>query len=225
MNKPEAFIFDLNGTMVDDMDFHGKAWYEIIHNELGANLSYEEVAKEMYGKNEEVLARIFGEGKFSPDKIQYLSIKKEKLYQNAFRPHLQLIKGLGAFLKASYEQGIKLAIGSAAIPFNIDFVVDALNLKHYFSAVISAEDVIKSKPDPETFVKAAQELNLKPNACIVFEDSPKGVEAAQNAGIKCVVITTVHTEEDFGKCSNILAYIKDYTDPWLKKLLKREVDF
>jgi beta-phosphoglucomutase family hydrolase len=224
MSKPQAFIFDLNGTMVDDMDFHGKAWYEIVHDQLGADLSYEEVAKEMYGKNEEVLTRIFGEGKFAPDQMQYLSIKKEKLYQSAFRPHLKLINGLGTFLKAAYDHQVKMAIGSAAIPFNIDFVVNALNLRHYFSAIISADDVAKSKPDPETFTKAAQEMGVEPSACIVFEDAPKGVEAAQNAGMKAVVITTVHKKEHFSSYPNVLTFIKDYTDPWLKNLLNKEIE-
>lgn len=225
MNKPQAFIFDLNGTMVDDMKFHGRAWYKIIHDELGADLTYEEVAKEMYGKNEEVITRIFGEGKFSPEQMQYLSIKKEKLYQNAFRSHLRLINGLGAFLKAAYGRQVKLAIGTAAIPFNIDFVVDALNIRYYFSAIISADDVVKSKPDPETFIKAAQEMNTESSACIVFEDAPKGIEAAQNAGMKTVVITTAHTKEDFASYKNVLAFIKDYTNPWLQKLFNSEVVF
>ena len=75
-----------------------------------------------------------------------------------------------------------------------------------------------SKPDPETFTKAANILNIPPDACIVFEDAPKGVEAAFRAGMKAVVLTTMHEKEEFGRYSNIIRFIKDYTDPSLDEL-------
>src|SRR3982751_2820637 len=105
MNK--AFLFDLNGTMIDDMQFHLKAWYHILNDDLGANLSWEEVKSHMYGKNSELLIRIF---------------EKEKRYQQEYKPHLQLIPGLHTFLEKAHALNILMAIGSAAIMFNIDFV-------------------------------------------------------------------------------------------------------
>src|SRR4029078_4639566 len=110
------------------------------------------------------------------------------------------------------QQGIKLAIGSAAIPFNIDFVLDNLNIRNYFSAIVSADDVAISKPDPETYLKCAQELGVDPAHCIVFEDAPKGVEAAANAGMNTVVITTMHGIEEFDQYENIVAFIDDYSN-------------
>lgn len=217
MNKAEAFIFDLNGTMIDDMQYHGDAWFNIVTKELGANLTYQEVAKEMYGKNEEVLIRIFGKDKFSKEEMQRLSIDKEKRYQTMYKPHLKLINGLEDFIKKAAEQHIKMAIGSAAIPFNIDFVLDNLNLRHYFSAIVSADDVVHSKPDPETFVMAANKLHVKPQNCIVFEDAPKGVESAMNAGMKAIVITTMHGKEEFEKYDNVLGYINNYHDNFLDR--------
>ena len=90
-----------------------------------------------------------------------------------------------------------MAIGSAAIPFNIDFVLDHLDIRKYFSAIVSADDVKISKPDPETFLRAADLLNVKPSDCLVFEDAPKGVEAARRAGMNCVVLTTMHNRNEF----------------------------
>jgi beta-phosphoglucomutase-like phosphatase (HAD superfamily) len=112
-----------------------------------------------------------------------------------------------------------MAIGSAAITFNIDFVLDGLNIRHYFSSIISADNVVQSKPDPETYLKCAAELGVEPEDCIVFEDAPKGVEAAQNADMQAVVITSMHTKEEFGAYSNILGFIDDYTAPWLQESL------
>jgi beta-phosphoglucomutase len=218
MFKAKAFVFDLNGTMIDDMRFHAKAWYHIINNELQGDLSLDEVKKEMYGKNEEVLQRVFGKNYFSDAEMQQLSIEKEKRYQEEYAPHLGLIKGLENFLEKAQQHKILTAIGTAAIPFNVDFTLDTLHIRRYFSVIVSADDVTASKPNPETFLKAAQLLRVNASECIVFEDAPKGVEAALNAGMKSIVITTTHGPEEFKQYNNILVFVKDYTDPSLEEL-------
>ena len=109
----KAFIFDLNGTMIDDMQFHVKAWYHILNDELGAGMNWEQVKSHMYGKNAELLIRVFGKGKFSMDEMNAISLEKEKRYQQEYRPHLRLIPGLQQFLEKAYAQKIPMAIGSA----------------------------------------------------------------------------------------------------------------
>jgi len=204
----KAFLFDLNGTMIDDMKYHIAAWHRIV-NELGAGISLEQMKAQCYGKNEEVVERILP-GKFSLEKRRQMGFKKEEQYQKEFRPHLMLIDGLETFLAEASKQNIKMAIGSAAIMFNIDFVLDGLNIRHYFDALVSADDVVKSKPDAETFLKCAERLNVLPQDCIVFEDAPKGVEAAANAGMRCVVLTTMHEQHEFGAYKNIICFTSDY---------------
>ena len=216
----KAFIFDLNGTMIDDMAFHASAWHYLVNNDLGKPMSHEAVKAEMYGKNEEVLDRIFGKGHFTPEEYRRLSIEKERRYQEAYLPSLQLIEGLDRFLATAHKKHIPMAIGSAAIPFNIDFVLDNLHIRHYFPTIVSADDVEKSKPEPETFVKAASLMNVLPEDCLVFEDAPKGVEAALNAGMKAVVLTTTHEPEEFSKYKNITGFIKNYNAPYLQTLLQ-----
>ena len=216
--KPKAFIFDLNGTMIDDMEFHAKAWFSILNDDLNAGLSYADVKREMYGKNRELLHRIFGNERFTPEYEDELSLEKERRYQKEYASSLCLIDGLDKFLAKAKAQQIKMAIGSAAIPFNINFVLDGLNIRHYMNAIVSADEVEISKPDPETFVKAAAILGIEPAACIVFEDAPKGVEAAQDAKMPCVVLTTMHQKEDFAQYKNIIAFVKDYNDPILQTL-------
>lgn len=207
----KAFIFDLNGTMINDMQYHANAWYDILNNDLKAGLTWDEVKVEMYGKNDELLERIFGKNHFSPERTKQLSIEKERRYQQAYLPNLELIKGLQQFLEKTEKAGILMAIGSAAIPFNIDFVLDNLNVRHFFKAVVSADDVATSKPDPETFNKCAALLDVPPENCLVFEDAPKGVEAAQNAGMACIVLTTMHPKLEFINYRNVVSFIEDYT--------------
>lgn len=190
----------------------------MINQQLGAGLTETQVKAEMYGKNEEVLDRVFGKGHFAPEEAGRLSVEKEKIYQAEYLPHLKLINGLHSFLDKAFERNIPMAIGSAAIPFNIDFVLDNLHLRPYFSSIVSADDVQISKPHPETYLKVAQQLQLAPARCLVFEDAPKGVEAAQNAGMQTIAITTLHTREEFAQYNNVIMFIEDYTDPALEQL-------
>ena len=215
MKTPRALIFDLNGTMVNDMEFHIRAWTGLLNNDLNAGLDHEQVKSQMYGKNSEFLVRVFGEQRFSEEEMDFWSMEKEKRYQKEYLPHMKLIGGLEDFLLKAHEKNIPMAIGSAAINFNIDFVLDQLHIRKYFKAIVSADDVEISKPHPETFLKAAALLNTDPKDCIVFEDAPKGVEAARNAGMSCIVLTTMHSRNEFPDNSNMFSFIKDYTDPYI----------
>lgn len=214
---PKALLFDLNGTMIDDMQYHINAWHKIL-NELGAEISVEATKAECYGKNSDVLERVLP-GKFTLEEMDKIGYEKEVGYREAFLPHLKLIQGLDDFLKEAYQKEIKMAIGSAAITANIDFVIDGLNIRHYFSAIVSADDVINSKPDPETFLKCAAKLGVDPKDCIVFEDSPKGVLSAHLAGMYTVILTTMHTAEEFESHPNTIAIVPDYNHPRIGQLL------
>jgi HAD superfamily hydrolase (TIGR01509 family) len=217
MKSYKAFLFDLNGTMIDDMQYHIEAWHGILNN-LGANISMEQVKEECYGKNNELLERVFP-GRFTEAEKNSMSFEKEKQYQERFAPKLKLVDGLHNFLDKAYTAGIKMAIGSAAIMFNIDFVLDGLGIRKYFDVIVSADDVTNSKPDPETYILCAERLGIDAAGCLVFEDVPKGVEAALHADMDAVVITTMHSKEEFENCSNVTRFIGDFTDGSLLKLI------
>jgi beta-phosphoglucomutase family hydrolase len=216
--KYKAFLFDLNGTMVDDMPYHIKAWHNILTG-LGADISLERMKQECYGKNHELLERIFP-GRFSEAEKDEMSLAKEKKYREVFSLELKLIKGLHDFLSEAHNAGIKMAIGTAAIMSNVDFVIDGVNIRHYIDAIVSADNVDESKPHPETFFKCAELLGIDAKDCLVFEDTPKGTESALNAGMDCIVITTLHQPEEFSTYKNVIGFINNFDDPFLKNLIK-----
>jgi beta-phosphoglucomutase len=217
MSKHTAFLFDMNGTMINDMHFHELAWYNILVGELNAPLTREQVKLQMYGKNEELLERIFGAGKFTLEEVNAIILRKTLKYQEDFLPHLKLIDGLDTFLETAKASNIKLAIGTAAITINVDYVLDNLKIRDLFPVIIGAEDVAISKPNPDVFSKAAEALGIAPENCVVFEDSPKGIEAARRAGMKAVAITSFHTAEELAN-DNVLCAVSDYNDAALKEL-------
>src|SRR5476651_2894943 len=188
--------------MINDMEYHTKAWMNLLNLELGGNFTWDEIKQQMYGKNPEVLVRMFGPERFTLEEMNRLSFEKEQRYQQEYLPKLELLPGLMEFLEKAHQKGIPMAIGSAAIPFNIDFVLDNLYIRHYFKAIVSADDVVLSKPHPETYLKVAELLGVPPAHCLVFEDVPKGAEAADNAGMNAVILTTTHEKDEFKHLPN-----------------------
>lgn len=219
MIPPKAFLFDLNGTMVHDMDFHLQVWNQVINEDLRGGLTLEQVKQQMYGKNHELLERVFGKGTLSEEIISRYSQRKEDLYRELYRPHLGLIPGLDQLLVKAQRAGVSMAIGSAADRSAIDFVLDNLDIRSFFGAIVGAEDVKRSKPNPEVFLNGARLLGVEPENCIVFEDVPKGAEAALNAGMNVVIVTTTHAPEEFADYPNVLFFISDYNDPRLNELI------
>jgi beta-phosphoglucomutase len=209
VSNAKAFLFDLNGTMINDMPYHIEAWHKHLVA-LGSDISLEATKYQCYGKNDELLERVFP-GRFSMEEKIQIGNQKEAVYRSEFKPFLQLIDGLDHFLFQAAKQNIKMAIGSAAIDDNIDFVIDNLNIRHYFDAIVSANKVVKSKPHPETFLKCSELLGVHPNKCIVFEDTPKGVECAMNAGMNAIVILGEHQALEFAHFPNVIECVSDYT--------------
>ncbi len=110
--KFDALLFDLNGTMIDDMHFHLEVWHTLLNDDLKAGLSKEEVRNHMYGKNHELLERVFGQHRFTVDEANKISRLKEDRYQALYRPHKHLLPGLSEVLEECNRLGVKMAIGS-----------------------------------------------------------------------------------------------------------------
>ena len=210
MKNSKAFIFDMDGTMFDNMQYHLQAWEQMVA-ELGSPLRGEELFKQLYGKNKEVIERIFGQDRFTEEEKNRISVRKDQYFRHLYGPHLKLMRGLNHFLQQSRDGNILLAIATGGLMDNIDFSLEKTGIRDFFSAIVSEADVTNSKPDPETFLLAAKQMGVSPDHCIVFEDVPKGVEAANRAGMNAVVILSSHEKTDFAGFPNVISLVKDYT--------------
>lgn len=206
----DGLIFDMDGTLVDNMMTHHRAW-QLKLAELGLELTLEEVRQRIHGVNEEILERLFGD-RFTTTERQQHAQEKEAAYRRVARGNIQLLPGLDAFLNHALQQDVPMAVGTAAPPENADFVVEELGLDKYFKAVRHSGHVSRGKPDPEVFQLAAAGIGLPVERCLIFEDSPTGAEAAHRAGSPAVVITTTHRAEEFAHLPNVLACLPDYTN-------------
>ncbi len=205
----QGFIFDMDGTMVDNMMTHHRAWQRKLAS-LGLELSLDTVKEKIHGINEEIIERLFGD-RFTPAERRRIAAEKEAEYRQIFLPELKLVQGLDEFLQAAHRLGIPMGIGTAAPVENVDFVLDHLQLRPLFRSVLHAQLVHRGKPDPEVFLKVAEQLALPPQNCLVFEDSPTGAEAARRAGMPTVIIATTHQPEEFAGFDNVLQIAADFS--------------
>ncbi len=216
-----AFIFDMDGTLADTMPFHEMAWQTLL-SDLNLAVNPDEFFTWSAGlTNREIFPRLLGR-EVPVTELVTLSETKESRYRELYRPHMRTLPGVMPFLQRSIEAGYGRAIGSAAPPDNLDLVLDGLNLRPNFQAVVGGSDVPRGKPDPAIFLKAAANLNAAPGKCVVFEDAPAGIEAARRAGMACVVVTTTlnraQIEAMGSDAAHVIHVIDDFNDPALHSL-------
>jgi beta-phosphoglucomutase family hydrolase len=216
MVQSTVFIFDMDGTIVDNMGVHTRVWIDIL-GELGVHLTVGEFHRQASGKTtRQILRQLVGD-RLSDEEMEEYSKHKESLYRSTYRPHIRPVNGLIEFLEETRRLGIRLALATSAGKENIDFVLNSIGIVSYFSAVVGAEEVEHGKPDPEMFQAAAQKLGVEPEQCLVFEDSLVGVDAASRAGMKVIVITTTVDSQEFQGLEAVVRIIDDFTslDPKL----------
>lgn len=182
-----AAVFDLNGTLVDDLAYHFRAW-----RELGARLGKtldDAFLQSINGlKNEDILPRILGRP-VGGDELLALEREKEERYRALYRPHLAPVEGADALMDRMRRAGMKLAVASSAPPENRVMVLEGLGWTARFDAVIASEG-LPGKPAPDVFLAAAATLGVEPASCVAFEDAVNGVRAAAAAGMFVVGVTT-----------------------------------
>ena len=126
--------------------------------------------------------------------------------------------GAVAFLRRM--NGIKrLALASSSYRVNVDLVLDRLGVADFFEVVVCRDDVSKAKPAPDAFLQAATMLGVEPSGCVVLEDAQKGVEAAYNAGMKCIAVPNQYTvRDDFSRATTIVPSLAEVTVEFIDSL-------
>jgi beta-phosphoglucomutase len=203
-----AVIFDLDGTIVDNKQYHIKAWVEFCRR-YGVSMTEEQFENKGFGRsNKDYLSEFLQTEISDKDDFRY-GEEKEQIYRELYAPYIKPINGAIEFIKLVKYNSYKTAIASMAPLSNIQFVLNKLKINGYFDVIIDYYQVKKGKPDPEIFLKAARNLRIAPSDCVVIEDSIIGIQAAKNAGTKVIGIETYHDKNEL-EMADIT--IKDFTE-------------
>ncbi|HEY8559597.1 MAG TPA: HAD family phosphatase [Pyrinomonadaceae bacterium] len=221
--ETRAFIFDMDGTLVDNMRFHTEAWGRMLAENGVAMNAHDFLVKTAGKTNREILPGVFGE--LTDERIDELGERKESLYRELFLPERKTLPGALEFLEEAQKLGVKMAVATAAPVANMEFILDGLDLRRFFGAITTAADIANGKPDPEIFLVSAEKLGVEPENCIVFEDAIGGFEAARRARMKSIGIATVNSIEEILKLDSVVEAHRDFSGLSPQELIERYVPF
>ncbi len=181
----KAIIFDMDGVLINTEPLHYECWKQTMADE-GVDMTYD-VYKQCIGSTIgyllELLRNAYGDISDEETLRARMYAKKEAIVQrDGFPP----IAGVKEAVRRFHEEGFRLEVASSSAGYYIGRVLDALDIHQYFECYTSGEEVEHPKPAPDTFVRAMEKLSLKPEDCLIVEDSTNGGKAAAAAGAKCV---------------------------------------
>jgi beta-phosphoglucomutase family hydrolase len=212
-----AVIFDLDGVIVESEDAHIEAERQTFQ-EHNVKISAEELHTYTGTMAKVMFTELIAKYKLNTT-FEEINSQKEEILLKLLDQDAEPTKGVLNLIQELKRRGIKLAVGSSSNRKLVNYILNKLNLTHTFDCVITAEDIEHSKPDPEIFLKAATELGVKPNQCLVIEDSKLGVEAAKSAGMKSIGYRNPHSgNQDLSKAD---AIIDDFSKVDIEKMLEQ----
>ena len=182
-------LWDLDGVLIENSRQHLESWMNVLPR-FGLTMSME-LHEQTFGmNNREILTIMLGELP-EVDLLRRISWEKESAFREIIRGTVEPLMGAVELLEQLHSAKVRQAIASSAPEENIHVVVDALQIRGYFQALVSGHE-LPAKPDPAVYLEAARQIELGPVACVVVEDAVVGVHGAKKAGMRAVGVTTTH---------------------------------
>ncbi|QNL50013.1 HAD family phosphatase [Olivibacter sp. SDN3] len=218
--KDHAVIFDMDGVICHTNPYHAEA-FKVFFDKRSIPYTDEEFTEHMYGKHNSYIMQYFLKRALSKEEVTVLEDEKESLFREIYAQHVAPINGFLTFLRDLKVHGFKTGVATSAPRANLALILEKLMFAQQMESILSSEDVSTHKPNPEVYLKSAENLQVTPQHCVVFEDSFSGVTAALQANMKVVGVLSSHTQQELPPCS---AYIKDYSEVdalFIEELLSR----
>ena len=215
----KAFLFDLDGTLIDSMPHHHDAWVEW-YARRGLPMIVGDFFSTTAGRsNAEILLDMYPALPVAEHVA--MADEKEAIYRGLAARSLALVGGAQDFMASAHAAGLKLAICTASTAPNMALAFERHGIDRWVQAVVSPADGLRGKPHPDIFLEAARRLGIAPADCVVFEDAPLGIEGARRAGMNAVALTTTLGAEAFSAFDNLIATAPDFTTLALPDLMRQ----
>lgn len=190
-----GLIFDMDGVIVDNNDFHYKAWQQLAaQHDIAIDEDF--YREKMNGRTLDELMDVVFKGQIPHSEARAIGMEKERIYRELYAEHRIPTPGLLDLIATAESKGVPLVVGTSAPKENVDFTLDGLNLRKHFTGVVDDSMVTKGKPEPEVYLKCAAMIERDPQHCIVFEDAISGITAGKRAGAKVIALATSHRREE-----------------------------
>lgn len=215
--KSQAVLWDMDGVIADTAPFHLASWQEVL-GKRGVKFTAEDFRRTFGQRNDTIIRGVLGDAAPTVE-IEAIARDKEESFRCQVQGNLRPLPGVLTLLQQLSREGYRLALASSAPLANLQMVCGALGISPFFQAVVSDGDVSRGKPDPEVFLTAAKWLWVKPENCLVIEDSLAGVEAARKAGMKALAVSTTNPPEELKGADLVVDNLDKVDTSLVEKLL------
>lgn len=183
----QAFVFDMDGVLINSHSAHRKAWREFLCGE-GLDVSDDELAFILEGRTRsEILRRFLGD--LTADELQQYGRRKDDFFRS-LEHQIEPIPGVLRLLERLMRQGMSLAVATSASEIRTFATIERLGVGGCFDAVVTASDVELGKPDAAVYRLACERLQVSPMFAVAFDDAEAGVQAAKSAGMRCIGVAS-----------------------------------
>lgn len=213
--SPRAVIFDIDGTLVDNMHLHAEAFGVFAARHGLPPLTPEDRARLDGRRNSEIFPILFNRDVPREEWLAY-EHEKEGLYRELSRGRLSPLNGLHDLIERLKVERIPIALATSAPKPNVVHTLAELDLAAEFPVIVRGDEVARGKPAPDVFIEAARRVGVDPADCLVFEDAPMGIAAAQAAGMRVVALTTSFGASHFEQLNPPPTYVCRDFDAYLR---------
>jgi len=184
----KGIIFDMDGTIVDSLPYHYKAWKIFFRENKVENFS-EKLKEYKGGGTLDLMTAVYGD-KYSRNELKIMTDDKEIIFRQIYKNNVEPIKGFMKMFEFIKSKKILVGLASNAIRKNVKMILNELKIYEEFDSIICGDEVKKGKPNPEMFDETVNRFKLKKKECLIFEDSVEGVSAAVNSKVDVIGITS-----------------------------------
>tara|TARA_Y100000994_G_scaffold237080_1_gene228294 strand:- start:94 stop:732 length:639 start_codon:yes stop_codon:yes gene_type:complete len=189
----KGVIFDMDGTIVDSLPYHYRAWETFFEENKVENFS-EKLKDYKGGGTLDLMTAVYGD-KYSRKELKIMTDDKEIIFREIYKNNVLPIKGFMEIFELIKSKKILVGLASNAIRKNVKMILSELKIYEKFDSIICGDEVEKGKPDPEMFNETVNRFKLKKDECLIFEDSVEGVTAAVNSNVDVIGITSSSSDK------------------------------
>lgn len=214
-----AVIFDVDGVLVDSYDAHFESWSRMAQ-EAGREMTLSQFATTFGRTSREIIEHHWGQGALSDSEIRAFDDRKEALYREIVREAFPAMEGARELIQSLQAAGVPIGVGSSGPPENVALAIERLGVETAIRARVTGRDVTRGKPDPQVFLLAAERLGVAPANCVVVEDAPAGIAAANAAGMFSIALmSTGHTPADAREASYVVQSLRELSPEVIRRLM------